>query len=224
LDVDEPPDEESPKHRSRERRDFLALARGVRLDLLIAVCALLISSLAAGASFWQARVLEEQLGAQVWPYVAVSYDIEGDTVKISINNDGLGPAVLRSETLAVDGVRERTFIDVMHAVLGPHVLARLARGERAGIHLDSSAPGSVVRPAESIVAYSLTSKHFAAPLLRAIYKRVDVTLCYCAIIPGKCWQSDVRSTHDPVSVSDCPEIANDALHASGVGELLDKNL
>ena len=74
-----------------EEDEVSKVVRGVRLDLTIAVCALLISTLAAGASWWQARVLqaqtrvlEDQLGAQVWPYVSVSEGINNDTVAISV--------------------------------------------------------------------------------------------------------------------------------------------
>src|SRR5579863_7489960 len=85
-------------------REIARVERGIRLDLVIALCALLISTLAAGASFWQARVLQEQLGAQIWPYVGISEDFTGDSAEIGIANDGLGPAILRSATAAVDGV------------------------------------------------------------------------------------------------------------------------
>ncbi len=64
---------------SKDEESVSRIVRGVRFDLAIAVCALLISTIAAGASWWQARVmqaqthvLEEQLGAQVWPYVSVT--------------------------------------------------------------------------------------------------------------------------------------------------------
>ncbi len=43
----------------------------------------------------QTKVLEEQLGAQVWPYVGVTESVNGDTITIGVSNDGLGPAVFR---------------------------------------------------------------------------------------------------------------------------------
>src|ERR1700761_4561185 len=87
------------------------IGRAVRLDLVIAVCALLISTLAASASWWQARVmqaqtavLQEQLGAQVWPYVSVNEGFANNQVQLSLSNDGLGPAILDSVQATVDGV------------------------------------------------------------------------------------------------------------------------
>ncbi|HEY4434037.1 MAG TPA: hypothetical protein VGM99_06505 [Candidatus Cybelea sp.] len=205
------------------------VVRGVRLDLTIAVCALLISTLAAGASWWQARVmqsqthvLEEQLGAQVWPYVGITGSVNGDTVTIAVNNDGLGPAVIRSMTAFVDGVPQSSFTAILHALLGEHLVARKPRGERIRLTIDSSAPGSVVRPGEQGLGFSLTSKRFARPFLQG-YKRLNFRVCYCAILPGKCWQRDSAASEDPKPVAFCPIVPKDLLHASGVDELTNPN-
>jgi hypothetical protein len=205
------------------------VARGVRLDLVIALFALLISTLAAGASWWQARVmqsqtrvLEEQLGAQVWPYVGVTESVNGDTVTIGVGNDGLGPAVFRSMSAFVDGVPQGSFIGILHAVLGPHLVARTPRGEKIALGIDSSAPGSVVRPGDRGVGFSLASKHFARPFLEA-QKRLNFRICYCAILPGKCWQRDSSADEDPKPVAFCPLDPKDLLHEPAVGELMSRS-
>jgi hypothetical protein len=89
--------------------DLSRTVRGLRFELVMAVCAPLISTLATGASWRQVRVLQaqtqvlqEQLGAQVWPYISVS--------------------------ATGDGVPKSNFIAIMHAVLGPKLVARSARG------------------------------------------------------------------------------------------------
>ena len=117
------------------------IARGVRIDLVIALCALLISTLAAGASWWQARVLQtqtrvlqDQLGAQVWPYVSVTEGFRNDKAQISLSNDGLGPAILVSADATVDGVAKSNFIDILHAILGPNLVARSGKGEHISIN------------------------------------------------------------------------------------------
>jgi len=198
----------------------------LRFDLLIAVCALLISTLATGASWWQARVLQaqtvvlqEQLGAQVWPYVSVAVGITSDTAQITIANDGLGPAVMRSATAAVDGVPKSNFIDIMHAILGPNLVARRAPGEKLGIRLNGASPGSVLRPGDSTVAFSLMSKRYARAFLNG-YHRLRFRVCYCAIVPGKCWRTDTAASGDPEPVRFCPEIRTDLLHADTADELL----
>lgn len=211
----------------KEDENLSSTVRGLRFDLVIAVCALLISTLATGASWWQARVvqaqtqvLQEQLGAQVWPYVSVTEGINGDTAQVAIANNGLGPAVLRSASATVNGVPKSNFIDIMHAILGPNLVARTSHGERLSISLDSGTPGSVLRAGETIVAFSITSKRYARPFLHA-YGRLRSRVCYCAIIPGKCWLND-SAANDPRPVPVCREVPSDLLHAAVVNEVLDR--
>jgi len=202
----------------RSDDEITRVERGLRLDLIIAIFALLISMLAASASWWQARVLEQQLGAQVWPYVSVTVDTTGDKVEIGIANNGLGPAILRSAVAMVDGVPKSNFIDIMHAVLGPNLIARRPKGQRLSLSLGTGTPGTVLRPGESSVAFGLISKRYARPFVQA-FNRMSFRICYCAIVPGKCWLSDSTSTQDPKPVTACPEIASDLLHASTLEEL-----
>ena len=210
-----------------EQEDQISrVARGVRLDLVVAVCALLISTLAAGASWWQARIVEnqtlilqEQLGAQVWPYVSASENISDDRADLSITNDGLGPAVLRSATALVDGVPKSNFIEILHAILGPNLVARKRHGQRIGLDIGSASPGAVLRPGLSTLNFTLASREFARPFIIQAAKRLRFRICYCAIVPGKCWLSDPDSNRDPQPVTYCPEIPNDLLHASAVEQL-----
>lgn len=214
---------------ANEEDSVSRVVRGVRLDLAIAVCALLISTLAAGASWWQARVLQaqtrvlqEQLGAQVWPYVSVTEGINGDTVAIDVSNEGLGPAVMRSFSAVVDGVPRSGFIEILHALLGPNIVARKPHGEKMAFTIDTGGVGVVIRPGDKGLGFSLTSKHFAQQLL-AGYRRTNFRVCYCAIIPGKCWLNDSAVTREPVTVSACPEIPNDLLHARAAAEVMERN-
>ncbi len=203
--------------------------RGVRLDLGIAVCALLISTLAASASWWQARVLQaqtqvlqQQLGAQVWPYVSVTEGTNNNTMRVTLSNDGLGPAILHSFTATVDGVQQSSYIGILHAMLGPHLIARSPHGDRFAFSIDSASPGGVVRPGDNSLGFSLTSKRFA-PQFLASYRRLNFRACYCAIIPGKCWLFDSARTGEPQALQSCPENVNDLLHASALSEISNRN-
>src|SRR5579863_5932096 len=84
----------------------------VRLELLIALCALLLSGIASVASVYQAHVIAQQFGATeqqfsatVWPYVTLTTNSTPTTIQASINNDGLGPAIIRSVSIHWDGTR-----------------------------------------------------------------------------------------------------------------------
>ena len=77
--------------------------RGFRLDFFIAVAAVLISAVTAAALIYQTRVIGDQFAATIWPYLSVgdTYDVNGETIEVS--NDGVGPALVRSAQLSVDG-------------------------------------------------------------------------------------------------------------------------
>jgi hypothetical protein len=195
---------------TREGERFARLARGVRLDLVIAVCALLVSSLATAASWWQTRVIQQQLSAQVWPYMSVSETVGPDRFDVDFKNDGLGPAVLRSVLIEVDGKPVGGFVDLLHAVIGPHLMSRVRHGERLSLDLSTFSPGDVLRAGEAHHVFSLTSKRYA-PLLFDKYKRIDFRACYCAIVPGSCWLTDSLSGGDPQQLAACPPVSRDLL-------------
>lgn len=197
--------------------------RGLRLDFAIALCALLISTVAAGASWYQAQllraqteVLQDQLGAQVWPYVSVSEGIRNATIDVRVTNDGLGPAILRSFSATVDGRSQSGVIEILHALLGPNLIARKPRGEKIGFTIDSGSPGSVIRPGQDTIGFSFTSPHFAQRFIQNS-ARLKFFLCYCAIVAGKCWQKNDASEPKPVAA--CPAVANDLLHGSAIDEV-----
>jgi hypothetical protein len=192
--------------------DVRQLARGVRLDLVIAVCALLVSTLATVASWWQTRVIQQQLSAQIWPYLTASETLSGpSSLKVSIENDGLGPAIIRSAVVTVDAHPVNGMIGMLHAIVGPHIFARVPHGEAIGLGMDTGSPGSVIRPGESLNLLNFTNKRFA-PAVLAAYERVDFRTCYCAILPGTCWLKDSLSNDDPRPVPVCPEVPGDLLH------------
>ncbi len=209
-----------------ERNGRSAFLDGVRFELVIAVCALLISTLATVASWWQTqatwqqtRIVDEQLSAQVWPYVAFTENIvKADTDEFAIENDGLGPAIVRSATVLVDGKERPSFVAMLHAILGPNILGRKARGESIGLTEDSASPGFVLRPGESEKLLTFRSKTFAKRLIIA-YQRIDFRMCYCAIVPGRCWRMDTAGTSDPQPIAACREDPRDLLHAAAVNEL-----
>jgi len=117
--------------RTRESKMF-------RLDLVIAICALFVSSLATAATWWQSRVVAQQLSSQVWPYLSVQTSYDRASVALTIPNEGLGPARVRSVVLSLDGTPRQRLTDVLH-VIAPATRRNL-RGQFTDIER-----GSVIR-------------------------------------------------------------------------------
>jgi hypothetical protein len=180
--------------RAREPKTF-------RLDLVIAICALFVSSLATTASWWQSRVVAQQLSSQVWPYLSVQTSYDSSSVALTIANEGLGPARVRSVVLSLDGTPRQKLTDVLD-VIAPATRRNL-RGQFTDIER-----GSVIRVGGTVTLFRIGDRAVMAALLRN-YKRMDLAVCYCPIIPGGCWvvRKGGRDAGDgdPQVVAECPD-------------------
>ena len=180
--------------RTRESKMF-------RLDLVIAVCALFVSSLATTATWWQSRVVAQQLSSQVWPYLSVQTTYDSSSVALTIANEGLGPARVRSIVLLLDGKPRRKLTDVLDAIAP--ALHRKLHGQFTDV-----ARGSVIRVGGTITLFRIGDRAVMSALVRN-YKRMDLSVCYCPIIPGDCWivrkRGEDAGDSDPQTVAECPD-------------------
>jgi hypothetical protein len=178
----------------------------LRADLMIAVCALLISSLTCVATFFQTRVIANQLSASVWPYLSYTTTYDSNTVTLTVDNDGLGPALIRSASLTVDGRRMASW-EAANKALG-----KIPGVTSAGASFTSLGPGSVVRAGAShgMVRLGLRLAPKADPtavltlLHRWFAERVAITVCYCSTL-GNCWLVSSTTHQQPAEVGHCPE-------------------
>ena len=172
-----------------------------RLDLVIAICALFVSSLATAASWWQSRVVAQQLSSQVWPYLSIQTSYDSSSVALTIANEGLGPARVRSVVLSLDGTPRQTLTEVFD------VIAPAKRGNLRGQFTDVER-GSVIRVGGAVTLFRIGDRALMTALLRN-YKRMDLSVCYCPIIPGDCWIVQKRGRDagdgDPRTVAECPD-------------------
>ncbi|MEA2666719.1 MAG: hypothetical protein QOI11_3663, partial [Candidatus Eremiobacteraeota bacterium] len=172
------------------------------------VCALLVSALATSASWWQTHVVAQQLQAQVWPYLTITGTVSDKEISYAIGNDGLGPAVIRSVVLTVDGKPQQTVVEAMHALIG--------RIGNQAHELSTAAPGagSVIRVGGSVTMFRLTSAVLAPKLARQA-GRVTLRVCYCSIVGG-CWLKESQQS-DPRIVASCPDAGADQLREAPLG-------
>lgn len=174
------------------------MREALRLDLLIAVCALLISAVASAASVYQTRVIADQFSATVWPYIDYSLNFEGDHASLHLTNDGLGPAVVRSARLGFGTRTLRSWFDLVSAVTS-------GRG-RLHAHLDASTvePGLVLRPASDLALFSVNGAG-AVAALKAHLAAISVDVCYCSLL-DRCWLAhfNILAGAVPTDVRSCP--------------------
>lgn len=163
-----------------------------RFDLLIAVFALLLSGIAAGAAAYQTWVINEQFSATVWPYLGLSATYSPGQFRLELTNDGLGPAIVKSADITIgDTVSQSWMSLIVHA---PKPSRRLAIFGR----FSSLENGDVIRSGEDKVLLDL---HGSQPFPNGIRewirdKHVTMNVCYCSILQ-RCWIAHFLGDGDP---------------------------
>jgi hypothetical protein len=173
----------------------------LRFDLLIAVSALLISTIAALASVYQTRVIREQLSATVWPYLSFDRTFSPQAVTLSLTNYGIGPALVRSASVELNGKQVPSWDEVIAEY------ARVAHQMNVkGVTRisDANLDGSVVLSAG--VTRRLLEVQAAGATMHAVRRvagGVALTVCYCSLL-GQCWQATSGQMGAPQERASCP--------------------
>jgi len=177
----------------------------------IAVLAILISSATAFISLWEARIMKEQQqilmdqkNASAWPYVNVSgentYDSEANTVKVvnTIENKGVGPALLGDIKYSVDGYEVETYsyLDKLEE-LYPDLNISFNKNHQINHMVLSS--GEAIEFLTFKIHDLDKLKDKDINISRILNEtRIKLDFCYCSIYKD-CWQhdQDKKGEYDP---------------------------
>jgi hypothetical protein len=172
--------------------------KGVRTDLMIALFALLISTLTASAAIYQGRVISNQLSVTVWPYLSYKTTASNTGIQLDVENVGVGPAIVRSATLFIDGKPQPSLTSALRQLgyVSKH-------GSSAG--LSSLGAGEVIRAGEAVTLARVQSAAFAARAAE-LQTRVRLETCYCSLL-DQCWLAK-SGADSPVGVRNCDAYAN----------------
>jgi hypothetical protein len=164
-------------------------------DGVAALIAALIGVLALFVSGYTAYVQRQQVRAQVWPYLlSANYDPE---FSIKVLDKGVGPAIVRSMQLWVDGRTQRDWKQVMQALGLPPVRLRTSTVNDNVLSANETVSMIVFPNAETYQRFRDASRD-----------RVGMEICYCSTL-DECWlysdrKPEVRAAH--TSVERCPRI------------------
>jgi hypothetical protein len=171
-----------------------------RFDLILALCALLISTVAALASVYQTRVIAGQLSATVWPYIGLEHNYTKDGAELGITNYGLGPALIRSAWLQSDGKTYGSW-DALTAVYLSR--AKHFSGSQFSLRERSIDGSTVLSAGESKPLITAHGTGNAGSLAVRVVENLDVRICYCSLL-GQCWLVQAKQTAGPEPESSCP--------------------
>jgi hypothetical protein len=152
-----------------------AVERRIRWDALAAIIAALIGLLALCVSGYTAYIQRQQVRAQVWPYlISGNNDL---TQSLTVGNKGVGPAIVRSVQVRVDG-KPQTDWNHLVVTLGlpPHHF------------IQQTINHDVLSPGEEMQIIRFPDKDLWERFNAAALDRMAIDICFCSTL-GECWIS-----------------------------------
>jgi hypothetical protein len=151
-------------------------------EWLIAFSAVLVSVATMGVYIYQAKIMQGQQLASVWPYIEWYTTFSTDNgVYLSVVNKGVGPARVNETHLFLDG---KEFADVRE------MLRILTNGKSDSLSIFGSVVNyRVLAPGEEVRLFHMTGKGIDIERTIESFKRVQYTVCYCSIY-DECWTSN----------------------------------
>lgn len=186
-------------------------------DTVGSIAAIVIGACALFVAWDQAQIMRKQQHASVMPAVNVasgfSSNADSFVMTVTISNDGIGPALIESASLHVDGKPVEDWPDLRDRLLPP------ALHDDFASNLDS-AIGMLAAGAKSDAIQLIwprnetTSAGFEA--LKARVFSADsaenyFSVCYCSVF-DKCWVAGPeRNTSRPTHVKKCNDAGDDVV-------------
>lgn len=171
--------QELPASAKAARREIRWDAVAAIIATLVAFLALLVAGYTAYIQRYTAEIQTKQVQAQVWPWlVAGNNDNENS---IEVINKGVGPAIVQSAQIFVDGKPQPDWQHVLKALDAvPHQFSQ------------STLNPNVLTPGEKVPAIQFADKDDYARFRAAAVDHLTLAnICYCSTL-GECWMYSDR--------------------------------
>ncbi|GJG87655.1 hypothetical protein tb265_28360 [Gemmatimonadetes bacterium T265] len=175
--------------------------RSELLDRVLSASAAVVALSALAVSVYQAKITREQQKMSAWPYVRTMKTNAPRYARI-VQNLELGPALVRSTVVAVDGRPTRHWNDVVHALVGDSALKVLAAAGCNGWTNSTVGRRSVLLPGATVHMVSFPEGSASRAIEDAWGQHtVVVKVCYCSLY-GDCWTA-TDAAPEPEAVRAC---------------------
>lgn len=165
-------------------------------ETFIAVAALVVSISAVAVGLYEAALQRRHDRAEVWPHVEITTFTSLNGATLSVENTGIGPALIKSVVVTVDGKRTRDWNEVLTALLGHTPPQPFS---------NSTIAESALRPGNKVTLVGLPNGDMPPGFWSAI-GRVGLAICYGSVF-DEFWQlSDSAIGHRTrwTRVDHCP--------------------
>lgn len=182
------------------------------INLMVAVCAVLISAASFYATYVQSTAAERQVKAETWPYLQINsgnFKIESREFVLywRMQNAGVGPAHVKSFQMFYDGQAVRSINSVLRLCCLEEGETPFDENGRVTAKFSNVVTGN---PVPAIIPAGEDKLVFSVPKTEAnedLWNKLDIerfkltaTGCYCSLL-DECFQTDFES--EPVEVDFC---------------------
>jgi len=184
------------------------------LNLVIAVCAVLISAASFIATYVQSKAALQEVKAETWPYLQIDNGNFDSTLRerviyVYLENAGVGPAQVKQFSLFLEGKPVTSFYQFVRACCEEdwRLLAEQVGDEEAAMHAlfpvtDSPAP-ALLPAGSKALAFSVPFNAETEAFWRSIdeaRRGLTAEACYCSLL-DECYRTNFEE--DPVPVQYC---------------------
>ena len=156
---------------------------------MIALSAVVLSVCGLFISIYETSLIREQQRASVWPNVEIQPSIRNDSLKIFVQNSGIGPARIMNASVSYQGEVKDNWADVINSF-------NFRSDEMSDYQ--SLIQGSVLPPdSEQEMIFRVASSaenpqtNLAIQIGRSILQEnLNITICYCSVY-DECWTTQL---------------------------------
>ncbi len=144
-------------------------------ETFIALAALIVSLSAMVVGIYEAALQRAHDRAEVWPHVEVGTFTTPKGAAVTLENGGLGPAIIKSVVVTVDGKPRHDWPDALHALIGAV----------PADYSNQTVVDHALRAGEQVTIVALAAKDLPKDFWPTV-QRVGVTMCYSSVF-GDSW-------------------------------------
>jgi hypothetical protein len=174
------------------------------------IIATLVGVSALFVSGYTAYVQRQQVRAAVWPILEYGTSNE-PRIRFTLDNKGVGPAIVRSVVVRVDGEPVRNWQEALQKLLGPGEYKftmssinghTFSAGESMDVMVPRNFDGSALASDRSNALWTGLNKERG---------RVGIEICYSSTL-GDCWilRRDVNGKSTTTETRSCPDTSASA--------------
>ena len=167
-------------------------------ETFIAVAALIVSVSAVVVGIYEAELQRAHDRAEVWPRIEVSTYTMPKGAALYLDNNGIGPAIIKSVSVRVDGRARTSWPDALEALLA----------HKVSMFESSSVVERAIRAGERVTMVAISASDVPTPFWPTV-ARVSVSVCYASVYGEQWMVTDAKLGGSSVwtSVKECPKQA-----------------